>query len=882
VSSSVNRHNASPRTEPLHIEELLELQGRDFVSALYRTLLGRKPDPDGLANYLGLLEQGTARSEVLAQICSSAEYRRSGRTLPGLAAHLRRYRLRRWVARRVLGQAGTVPAAPLAAAAPATTAAPPWDEWMARMDMLERLVREFRGDNTAEVLDQAFASFRPDGYLEHNPDVAATGMNPFEHWVLAGHRENRRWGLPPAGPVEAAEPLAAAPALPAPDGHWEWADHDAVAHAISATRSEHLQGFVPRALALLKVEDTETAAAIEALRLPPPPAAPEVSIIIPVFNHLALTLECLQSIAQNTAATVSYEVILADDASSPEVSAALARIRNVRHQRNPENLGFLRNCNAALPLARGRWVLFLNNDVQVPSGWLQALRAVFERSDKVGIVGPAFVYPSGHLQEAGGAFRADGTALMVGINDDPELPAYSFPRRVDYVSGACLMIRHDLLRQLGGFSEEFLPCYCEDSDLCLRAQEAGYEVVVEPRVHVVHHLSRTTGTIEQGFKMRAATRNIARLAARHAERLAAAQPRVLAFYLPQFHPIPENDLWWGEGFTEWSNVSKARPNYPGHYQPRLPADLGYYDLRLNEVLQQQAALARRYGIDGFVFYYYWFNGKRVLETPIERMLQLGKPDFPFCLCWANENWTRRWDGRDRDLLLQQAHSPADDLRVIADMARYLRDPRNIRIGGRPLLLIYRVTLFPDFAATARRWREWCREAGIGEIYLAMVESFELVSAGVQPAKFGCDAAVEFPPQGLADLSDPPQPLLNPEFSGRAADYPQLAVRYAAREWPAYPRFKGVMPGWDNTARRQNDGLAFARATPGAFQAWLTDALDQTVRHHHGDERLVFVNAWNEWAEGAYLEPDRRFGHDFLAAVRNARDAALLRANASPY
>src|SRR5215469_15448600 len=205
--------------------------------------------------------------------------------------------------------------------------------------------------------------------------------------------------------------------------------------------------------------------------------------------------------------------------------------------------------------------------------------------------------------------------------------------------------------------------------------------------------------------------------------MTAESVRAIAFYLPQYHPIPENDSWWGKGFTEWFNVTKAKPNFAGHEQPKLPADLGYYDLRLGSVMEAQAALAQRYGIYGFCYYYYWFGGKRLLEQPLEQMLATGKPDLPFCLAWANENWTRRWDGQDQEILVAQKHSRDDDLAVIADMMRYMRQAKYIRVNGRPLLIVYRPTVFPNIFDTTALWRAECRRQGLGEIYLAMVDSF---------------------------------------------------------------------------------------------------------------------------------------------------------------
>ena len=345
--------------------------------------------------------------------------------------------------------------------------------------------------------------------------------------------------------------------------------------------------------------------------------------------------------------------------------------------------------------------------------------------------------------------------------------------------------------------------------------------------------------------------------------------RLIAFYLPQFHPIPENDQWWGAGFTEWINVTNAQPNYEGHYQPRQPADLGYYDLRVAEVMEQQADLARRYGIHGFCYHYYWFGGRRLLEMPLERMLETGRPDFPFCLCWANENWTRRWDGHEHEVLMAQSHGDEDDEGVIRDLMRYFRHPNYIRVNGKPLFLLYRASLFPDIRRTARRWRALCREEGIGEICLALVESFELAQGNDAAKMRGFDAAVEFPPHQAPSPMNPPGPLLNPEFAGWVNDYRAIAEMHLAKPHPNYLRLRGLMPGWDNTARRQNHAHIFHHASPEAYRAWLQGAIEQTCERCVGDERLIFINAWNEWAEGAYLEPDRRYGYAYLQATREA-------------
>jgi tetratricopeptide (TPR) repeat protein len=343
--------------------------------------------------------------------------------------------------------------------------------------------------------------------------------------------------------------------------------------------------------------------------------------------------------------------------------------------------------------------------------------------------------------------------------------------------------------------------------------------------------------------------------------------RVIAFYLPQYHRIPENDAWWGEGFTEWTNVRRARPVYPGHPQPHVPGELGYYDLTDPAVREAQAALARAHGIDAFCYYHYWFGGRRLLERPLDAVLASGRPDFPFCVCWANENWTRRWDGLDHEVLMAQRYSADDARAFIADLLPALRDRRYLRVDGRPLLLVYRVADIPDPSGVAAIWRDACRAAGIGEIHLAAVQRH----AQDDPTRSGFDAAVEFPPIGhAAENLAARLPGLDPAFRGSVHAYANLAADYLLRPRTAFDQYRGVTPMWDNTARRPHDGMVVDGATPARFGVWLEQVLRQARRRHRGDARLVFVNAWNEWAEGNHLEPDARHGRRFLEAVRTAR------------
>jgi O-antigen biosynthesis protein len=342
--------------------------------------------------------------------------------------------------------------------------------------------------------------------------------------------------------------------------------------------------------------------------------------------------------------------------------------------------------------------------------------------------------------------------------------------------------------------------------------------------------------------------------------------RLIAFYLPQFHPVPENNEWWGDQFTEWTNVKPTQPQFEGHYQPRVPGELGYYDLLDPAIQRRQVELAKLYGIAGFCFYFYWFGGKRLLEEPVDNFFKDQSLDLPFCLCWANENWARTWDGLDSEILIAQRHSPDDDLAFIQHVARYMRDERYIRVEGKPLLLVYRPGLLPSARGTAKRWRSWCRQNGIGEIYLAYTQSFD----SVDPQEYGFDAAIEFPPNNSsAPNITKTVKSINP-IGCTVYDWQFFVNRSYKYQKPRYMLFRSVCPSWDNTARRKSKGTVFLNSSPLGYEEWLANAISEScARIRKPDERLVFVNAWNEWAEGAYLEPDQCYGYAYLDATRKA-------------
>lgn len=351
--------------------------------------------------------------------------------------------------------------------------------------------------------------------------------------------------------------------------------------------------------------------------------------------------------------------------------------------------------------------------------------------------------------------------------------------------------------------------------------------------------------------------------------------RLIAYYLPQFHPIPENDAWWGRGFTEWTNVTKALPRFKGHYQPRLPGELGFYDLRLPDILRRQAELARCYGIEGFCFHYYWFNGKQLLEKPLNLLLSMRDVDLPFCVNWANENWCRRWDGKDQEVLMSQQHSPSDDIAYARSLERLFRDPRYIRVSGRPLMMLYRPALLPNAAATVNRWREHIVAAGFENPYIIMAQAF----GDDDPRAYGMDAAAGFPPHNCGfegNRINKSLAFFDTKYKGQVNDYDEMiaaALSKCPREFKLFP---GVCPAWDNEARRPNQGFCFHGSSPEKYGKWLAGACGYALRMEEKDERIVFINAWNEWAEGAHLEPDLHFGYAYLAET-----AAVLKSLSYP-
>ncbi len=358
----------------------------------------------------------------------------------------------------------------------------------------------------------------------------------------------------------------------------------------------------------------------------------------------------------------------------------------------------------------------------------------------------------------------------------------------------------------------------------------------------------------------------------------AIKARAIAFYLPQFHPIPENDAWWGPGFTEWTNVVRAKPLFKGHEQPVIPGELGFYDLRLPETRLAQAELASSHGIEGFCYWHYWFAGRRILERPFNEVLDTGEPDFPFCLGWANHSWKENsWTGlRHRDskrVLIGQTYPGVEDDRAHFDyLLKAFKDRRYITVDGKPLFVIFRPADIPEAKNRFDLWRQWAVEAGLSGLYIIGISALDIAD----PHALGLDAVI----LSMLTASNEDNPLVRNFsklvwrlrkrlFSGgpRIVEYAE-AIRHLVPQLDRhdYKTYPCAFPNWDNTPRKGRGGLVLAHSTPELFEAHVNNALKQ-LKGRPQEHRLLFIKSWNEWAEGNYLEPCAKWGRGYLMALR---------------
>jgi glycosyltransferase involved in cell wall biosynthesis len=576
----------------------------------------------------------------------------------------------------------------------------------------------------------------------------------------------------------------------------------------------------------------------------------DLTVVVHVTGGPERALACFEGLAR-TITGIDYEVVVVDDATGEATGAVLSCLEgDVVVLRSERPAGFWAAARRAAALARGDVVVFCRTDTVVLDGWLGPLLDRLEKPG-VGAVQPRILVPDGLLRDAGGWISPEGVAWLRGRHSPcPADPAFA-ARDPDFLTTACVAVRRSALEGGAVLSHGIPDGIYADAAFSLALRRDGWSL----------GCTESPGATwwGDGPSLTGRERFLVLFAEDLADRRPPARPMSVAFYLPQFHPIPENDRFWGPGFTEWRNVARARPAFEGHEQPHLPADLGFYDLRLAEVRAQQAELARNYGVDAFCWYHYWFEGRRLLHRPLDEMLASGEPDFPFLLCWANEDWRARWDGRSGEVLVHQTYSEADDRAHIEWLCGVFADPRYVRIDGKPVFLIYRAAQLPDARRTLALWREVARRRGIGELYLCRVESFD--DELDDPRALGFDASVAFAPDWREIGA--PCGMAGPHA---VHDYAALAARMLAKPEVPWRRIPCVTPRWDNTPRRPDGALIFAGATPERYEGWLATVAEREIARSRSAP-MVFVNAWNEWGEGAHLEPCLRWGHAFGEAHR---------------
>lgn len=354
--------------------------------------------------------------------------------------------------------------------------------------------------------------------------------------------------------------------------------------------------------------------------------------------------------------------------------------------------------------------------------------------------------------------------------------------------------------------------------------------------------------------------------------------KLIAFYLPQFHDFEENIKWFGPGFSEWSNTSKAVPQYDGHYQPHIPIDVGYYNLDNTDIMKKQIELAKQYGIHGFSIYYYWYSGKKLMEKPLERFLADKTLNMPFFLFWANEDWTMRWDnGNEKEILHQQILNDGDAEKFMTDILPYMKDERYIKIDNKPLMVLYDVQKYPyeKYIEFNKEIREIAKQNGFDDLYILTTirKYMDYQNLKEITDKYLINAMLEFFPQDFAHL---PQiiekkfeKIINSQFKGVICNVPQFIDQKKYLYDTNTEVFKGCFPNWDNTARKCYNGALICQSTPYYYKKWLKDIIKWTKEHKTKTQQMVFINAWNEWAEGAHLEPDQKYGYAFLQATKEA-------------
>lgn len=637
-------------------------------------------------------------------------------------------------------------------------------------------------------------------------------------------------------------------------------------------------------------------------------------VVVCVHNALEDTKLCLESLKKER--TVPYSLVIVDDFSSDDTSVFLQQFQ-AQHQdwvkliRTHAQSGYTKAVNLGLKHSDSDVITLLNSDTIATLGWSEKIIEHFAIYPYLGVVG---VLSNAASSQSVPGIQANG--LQTAINDIPDgfsaqdIANYLADRfsvddmpYVPLIHGFCLSVRKSLLNEVGLFDEELFPRgYGEETDFCLRAQDAGYTLGIAMNTYIYHSKSKSYSSASREQNMLDGWNNlVGKYGKTRLKREIAVMENhpllkqarddvykafytlnqlgeiggregALAFYLPQFHPIPENDMNWGRGFTEWTNVTKCQPRYPGHFQPKLPSELGFYDLRLSEVMTQQSILAKEHGLLGFCFYYYRFGKKRVMDLPLDLYKKNQNAVLPYCFCWANESWTRAWDGKTSELLFEQTYEQETRDGIVQDLAQASLDDKYIKINDRVLFLIYQAAEIPNLRDFTDHIRSNFNKITGKDLIIGTVYSHNFIPEVLESVEF----VVQFPPHRLPRnwkreiLSRESMSPYNESQQDFYEDYDEVSSKAIQSCQLLDKMFPGVCPDWDNSARRAKNANILVGSTPEKFQQWVKEAMDIS-RDKYNKKNIpspfIFVNAWNEWAEGAILEPSSKYGRAYLEALK---------------
>jgi GT2 family glycosyltransferase len=604
---------------------------------------------------------------------------------------------------------------------------------------------------------------------------------------------------------------------------------------------------------------------------------PALSIVVPTIGKSEVLLQCLQTIASSAQKIhLRFEVILAIDSNtSLEARNFIKKVINEFGCRSLRILehstftsGFSHQVNAGVEIARGTDILILNDDTISEPNLLEELFSVSWRTNNM-ILSPLILNLDKTIQECGSVVNLSGACEWIGSGQQISWIEHLNSLKVDFASAVCWLMNRSKFQDTGGLTSFSGMNYYEDVRFAVDPKNE-LETHVITSAQIMHCLSRSSDHSEKMLVVNEVTRHLFRDWWKKQEKRNTKKLKIMALYLPQFYATEYNDLWWGTGYTEWSALANWEQQINENPERLLPSELGFYNLMNQSVIERQSSLANNYGVDAFAVMTYWFNGTKLLEKPLENFL-CANLSTDFCLFWANESWSRKWDGHEDELLIKQTHDSEDSKAFIRAHKDYLAHARYVQIQGKKVIYIYRRELFENVSENLDAMRSEARRLGVGELFIVAFESFEQSFKREDPTKQGFDAAAEYPPHGkfpAAKFSN----FGESKFKGRSHDFRDIQNDYLSRNVPSYPLIRGVLVGFDNTSRLKSRSTIFQNSSVSNFQNWLYLASKNALSFGDSTDNWVILNAWNEWSESAVLEPSVKSGRDYLAGVKIVKDS----------